>query len=224
MSIVINILLVIEVLICLLLILLVLMQRPKNEGLGAAFGGGMTENLFGAQTTNVLQTLTRNLGIGFFIISAALGWLSIRQNVGKSSIQKELSTLPVPAAATPTTPPGDLDKIPVEGGTTEAPKAKDAAPGAEKSEGAPPPAPGTVPPTDSKATDENKAAPPPAPAPGANESKPADAAPAPGTAPAPAPAPAPGASDAKSAESAPTPAPAPAPEPEAPKPAEPPKQ
>jgi preprotein translocase subunit SecG len=36
MSILINILLVIEVLICLLLILLVLMQRPKNEGLGAA--------------------------------------------------------------------------------------------------------------------------------------------------------------------------------------------
>ncbi|MDB6152952.1 MAG: secG, partial [Chthoniobacteraceae bacterium] len=69
MSIVINILLVIHVLVSLLIILLTLMQRPKNEGLGAAFGGGMTENLFGAQTTNVLQTITRWLGGIFFLLT-----------------------------------------------------------------------------------------------------------------------------------------------------------
>ena len=57
MQIVINILLVIHVLVSLLIVFLVLMQRPKNEGLGAAFGGGVTDNLFGAQTTNVLQTI-----------------------------------------------------------------------------------------------------------------------------------------------------------------------
>jgi preprotein translocase subunit SecG len=77
MSIVINILLVFEVLVCLLLILVVLMQRPKNEGLGAALGGGVTQDLFGHQTTNVLRTMTRNLGIAFFAISALLGWLTI---------------------------------------------------------------------------------------------------------------------------------------------------
>ena len=66
MAIVINILLAIHVLVALLIILLVLMQRPKSEGLGAAFGGGMTDNLFGAQGTNVLQTITRWLGGIFF--------------------------------------------------------------------------------------------------------------------------------------------------------------
>ena len=50
----INLLLVVHVLVCALIVLAVLMQRPKNEGLGAAFGGGMTDSLFGAQTTNVL--------------------------------------------------------------------------------------------------------------------------------------------------------------------------
>ena len=40
LPIVIKILLVIHVLVSLLIILLVLMQRPKNEGLGAAFGHG----------------------------------------------------------------------------------------------------------------------------------------------------------------------------------------
>ena len=47
LPIVIKILLVIHVIVSLLIILLVLMQRPKNEGLGAAFGGGTTDQLFG---------------------------------------------------------------------------------------------------------------------------------------------------------------------------------
>ena len=34
-----------------LMILVVMMQRPKQEGLGAAFGGGMTDQLLGAGTT-----------------------------------------------------------------------------------------------------------------------------------------------------------------------------
>ena len=46
------------VIVCLLMILAILMQRPKNEGLGAAFGGGLTDNLFGAQTTTVLTKFT----------------------------------------------------------------------------------------------------------------------------------------------------------------------
>src|SRR4030095_6171665 len=75
----INVLLVIHVLISLLIILLVLMQRPKNEGLGAAFGGGMTENLFGAQTTNVLQTITRWLGGIFFALTLLLSYLYVKQ-------------------------------------------------------------------------------------------------------------------------------------------------
>ncbi len=58
MSILINLLLVAFVAVSVLLILVVLMQRPKQEGLGAAFGSGMTDQLYGAQTTNVLQTGT----------------------------------------------------------------------------------------------------------------------------------------------------------------------
>jgi protein translocase SecG subunit len=54
MTILINFLLVIEAIVAILMMLVILMQRPKSEGLGAAFGGGVTENIFGAQTTNVL--------------------------------------------------------------------------------------------------------------------------------------------------------------------------
>ena len=58
MSILLSVLLVFYVLVTLLMILVILMQRPKSEGLGAAFGGGVTENIFGAQTTNVLTKIT----------------------------------------------------------------------------------------------------------------------------------------------------------------------
>ena len=63
-----NLLTALNVLVCLLIVLLVLLQRPKNEGLGAAFGGDTASNIFGAQTTNVLATLTRWLGAIFLLL------------------------------------------------------------------------------------------------------------------------------------------------------------
>ncbi len=71
----INLLLVIHVVICLLLALVVLMQRPKQEGLGAAFGGGLTDQAFGARTTDVLQKGTVYLGTLFFVITLVLAIL-----------------------------------------------------------------------------------------------------------------------------------------------------
>jgi len=108
MPIFINILLAIHVIVSLLIILVTLMQRPKNEGLGAAFGGGMTENLFGAQTSNVLAKFTRWLGGTFFGLTLLLSILYARQSTAKSAIQKELLNAPrpiaTPAAAASATP------------------------------------------------------------------------------------------------------------------------
>src|SRR5580700_1767820 len=129
-TIAINILLVIHVLVSLLIIFVVLMQRPKNEGLGAAFGGGMTENLFGAQTTNVLQTMTRYLGGIFFALTLMLSWLYVKQTSGRSTLQQRLlapTKIPQPAA-TPLPPvvPAPESKAP---GATPGPEAtKPAAP------------------------------------------------------------------------------------------------
>ena len=108
MNILIYFLLAVEVLVSLLIVLLVLMQRPKSEGLGAAFGGGMTENLFGAQTTNVLQKATRWLGGIFFAAALMLSMLYSRESRegGQSLIQKQLSSAPVPkdTGTSPLTP------------------------------------------------------------------------------------------------------------------------
>lgn len=103
LPIVINILLAVHILNSLLIVFLVLMQRPKNEGLGAAFGGGMTENLFGAQTTNVLQTITRWCGGIFFALSLTLSYLYVKNATlaREGSIQKQLLLLPAPVPAVP---------------------------------------------------------------------------------------------------------------------------
>src|SRR5246500_4344035 len=75
MTLLINFLLAIYVLAALLMLLVILMQRPRSEGLGAAFGGGVTENIFGAQTTNVLVKFTSWLVAIFFALTFALSIL-----------------------------------------------------------------------------------------------------------------------------------------------------
>jgi preprotein translocase subunit SecG len=105
----INLLLAIHVIVSLLIVFLVLMQRPKNEGLGAAFGGGMTENLFGAQTTNVLQTITRYLGAAFFGLTLLLSWLYVKQSSNTGSMQQRLSVGAVaPASPAPISSPAAI--------------------------------------------------------------------------------------------------------------------
>jgi preprotein translocase subunit SecG len=112
MSILINLLLGFNMLVALLMILVILMQRPKSEGLGAAFGGGVTENIFGAQTTNVLTKITGWLAGIFFVLTFALSILYAERSVGGSSLRRELMRTQAaaegaqsgsPAAGTPST-------------------------------------------------------------------------------------------------------------------------
>jgi preprotein translocase subunit SecG len=89
----IDLLLVIFVIVCLLMTLVILMQRPKQEGLGAAFGGGVTDQVFGARTTNVLQKGTVYLGSMFFILSLLLAVLIGQKNRTTSTVT-EADTAP----------------------------------------------------------------------------------------------------------------------------------
>lgn len=87
------------VIISLLMILTILMQRPKSEGLGAAFGGGLTDNLFGAQTTTVLTKFTVWLGGLFFALTLLISVLQVKSSAGQTAIQKQLMKAPSPTAS-----------------------------------------------------------------------------------------------------------------------------
>jgi preprotein translocase subunit SecG len=104
MNILINVLLAIDMLVALLMTLVILMQRPKSEGLGAAFGGGVTENIFGAQTTNVLVKFTGWLAGIFFVLTFLLSVLYAQQGSSDSALHKQLMGMPAPAPAATASP------------------------------------------------------------------------------------------------------------------------
>src|SRR5438270_2330136 len=117
MNILINVILAIDMLVAVLMTLVILMQRPKSEGLGAAFGGGVTENIFGAQTTNVLTKFTGWLAGIFFVLTFVLGILYARRSASDSSLHRELMGMP---AATPAATVAPAAGLP---GSTPAPSA-----------------------------------------------------------------------------------------------------
>jgi preprotein translocase subunit SecG len=113
MTLLINILLGFYVFIALLMVLVILMQRPKSEGLGAAFGGGVTENIFGAQTTNVLTKITSWLAAIFFLLTFVLSILYAHKGNTQSGLRRELMKDLPPAAVTtsPTPSPGPSSAV-----------------------------------------------------------------------------------------------------------------
>ena len=106
---------VIEVIVCLLLIGLVLIQRSKGEGLSTAFGGGMGESIFGANVGNVVTRTTVVLGLVFLVNTILLTMIltasrgsntgSVMDDVPRRSAASDAAALPAglpPApAATP---------------------------------------------------------------------------------------------------------------------------
>ena len=104
MQILINFLLAIYVLVALLMVLVSLMQRPKSEGLGAAFGAGVTENIFGAQTTNVLVKFTAWLVGIFFALTFVLSVMYSHKTSRDTGLRRELlkqQTAAQPSASAP---------------------------------------------------------------------------------------------------------------------------
>lgn len=186
MDIFIGILTVVEVIVCLLLILVVLMQRPRQEGLGASFGDAAASQVWGAQTTNVLQKFTVYLAIFLFAITILLAVLVSRHQTGSKAPSLFGDAKPAAAAAAAAAAPTaeEQAKAKILEKIQEAVKKDAAKPGepakaaetpkAEEKKDAPAPAK-TEP---AKAPEAPKAA---APAPAAT--------PAPAAAPAPAPAP-----------------------------------
>ena len=98
MSIVIWLFTFVLVLLSIFLVLIVLMQKSKSDGgVGAALGGGMTEATFGADTGNMLATMTRNGAIAFFVITFGLYLAHIYQH-RTDRAKTILPTISAPAA------------------------------------------------------------------------------------------------------------------------------
>jgi preprotein translocase subunit SecG len=105
---VIDVLLFVYVVDCIFMGLVIMMQRSKQEGLGAAFGGGFTESVWGAQTSQVLVKATVGATILFFILSISLARLDSHRAVlmdEGSAVQQQLLKPVIPAKPAGSTTP-----------------------------------------------------------------------------------------------------------------------
>jgi preprotein translocase subunit SecG len=108
-----EILLVLDLLVAIALIGLILIQQGKGADMGASFGGGASNTVFGASGSgNFLTRSTAILATVFFIINLALGNLSSTQE----KTVDEWDNLEVPVQ----TQPADTD-VPV----TDVPASED---------------------------------------------------------------------------------------------------
>ena len=80
-----NILLVIHLLVAVTIVVLVLLQQGKGSDMGASFGGGSSQSLFGARgSANFLSRTTAILVTVFFLSSLILAFLYTRKGEEES--------------------------------------------------------------------------------------------------------------------------------------------
>ena len=135
MPILIGFLYVVEVLVCILLAMVVMLQKPKEGGLGGAFGGGMLEASLGADAGNVLIRTTAILGAIFLLNTLVLARLTSTVH-SRSLMAREAEPAAETAPALPAAP--ELPTVPeVPAAAPQAP----AAPAPAAPAAAPAPAP-----------------------------------------------------------------------------------
>ena len=98
MTFLLGILFVLEALVALLMVAVVMLQPPKDQsgGMGAAFGGGFGEEVFGGRTGNVLTRTTAVLGVILILNTLLIAFL-MRGGV-KGASMADRPAAPVPEA------------------------------------------------------------------------------------------------------------------------------
>ncbi len=94
-------------LVCILVVLVILMQRPSaNAGMGSALGGGAAETVFGGESANVLSKMTTFLTVTLFVLSFGLylGFVAREKPVTKALDAKATAPVAAPTATVPAAP------------------------------------------------------------------------------------------------------------------------
>lgn len=131
-----NILLVIHTLSAVSMVILILLQQGKGADMGAAFGGGSSQSVFGSRgSANFLSRTTAILVAVFFTTSLSLAYLYSKQSVRQSVISTTPVSTPVEQqeAGKDAVESGKQDNTP----TSESSKAKDDIPSVPRQSGAP---------------------------------------------------------------------------------------
>lgn len=103
-----TILSIVLVVVAVALISLVLIQQGKGADIGAAFGSGASQTVFGSRgSASFMTRATGVLAALFFIICLSLAYLS-----GNSTERKSVTDIAVPAKPAPAQPAGATPMVP----------------------------------------------------------------------------------------------------------------
>ncbi len=96
---------IVHIIAAFILVVIVLLQDSKGGGLGASFGGGSNQSIFGASgASSFLVKVTRWVAVGFMLTSVTLTILSAHKN-SHSVLDGIIPTSTAPAApVSPVTP------------------------------------------------------------------------------------------------------------------------
>lgn len=107
-------LLVIDILACAGLIGLILLQHGKGADVGAAFGSGASQTVFGSQgSASFLTRTTAVLAVVFFAASLGLAYLS-GQHAKTAGVVERLAPITTPADKPAPAPQTDLPALPAQ--------------------------------------------------------------------------------------------------------------
>ena len=107
-------LLVVDVITCVALVGLILLQHGKGADVGAAFGSGASQTVFGSQgSASFLTRSTAVLAVVFFTASLGLAYLSGQQSKGKGVVE-HLAPVTAPADKPALAPQTDLPALPAQ--------------------------------------------------------------------------------------------------------------
>jgi len=130
-----TLILIVHVIVCIALILIILLQSGKGADIGAVFGGGSSQTVFGSTGAGTfLSKVTIAAAVIFMLTSIILTYFS-----GKGLVRERSIITEQPPAATSTT--GETAPPPA----TSQPEAQSAKPEAPAASGAAVPAPAQTP-------------------------------------------------------------------------------
>ena len=100
------VLIVIHIVVCIALIMIVLLQTGKGADMGAAFGGGSSQTLFGSTgASTFLSKATTAAAVIFMLTSLSLAYVSSHRSGGQSVVSDNPAPVETQAAPGTTAPP-----------------------------------------------------------------------------------------------------------------------
>ena len=115
-----QILLIVQILICVALVALVLLQQGRGADAGASFGGGSSGSLFGSRgPASFLSKITAGLAALFFANSLALAYIS-SQSIERRSVVERVQSQSLSEDSALSAEDGDVPALPGDSGEPNA--------------------------------------------------------------------------------------------------------